>query len=98
MDYIKDLRSHPIPAPLSQEDQLDPAIPEEDLSPPKQDLVRVVIPYLPPSSINAIYADHDQPLAIVTPNSYQEALASPQSQQWLLSMKEELNALTEQGT
>ena len=58
----------------------------------------MVIPYLPPSNINAIVADPNQPQASTKPNSYQEALASPQSQQWLLSMKEELNALTEQGT
>jgi hypothetical protein len=58
----------------------------------------MVIPYMPPSNINAIHADIDQPQATVKPNSYQEAIASHQSKQWLLSMKEEYDALLEQGT
>jgi hypothetical protein len=70
MDYTEDLRSSM--APLHQEsiqDQLDLALQpndpssqqDQDPSPPKQDLVRVVIPYMPPGNINAIHADIDQP-------------------------------------
>ena len=110
MDYIEDLRSNlKSPSPLQQEsiqDQLDLALQPEDPSPPKQDhpsppkqdLVRVLIPYLPPSNINAIVADPNQPQASTKPNSYQEAMASPQFKQWLLSMKEEHDAHQEQGT
>jgi hypothetical protein len=103
MDYIEDLRPS---APLQQDQedaqhQLDSALQEQNQnqnpSLPKQDLVRVVIPYLPPS-INAIQADLAQSLAAAKPNSYQEAMASPQSNQWLLSMKEEFDALQQQGT
>ena len=83
------------PSDNSQE-LLDSAL-LHDLSPPKRDQVRVVILYIPPT-INFVSADKSQPKAEHVPNSYTEALSSPQSKQWLLSMQEQFDALKEQGT
>jgi len=110
MDYMENLRSTPTqgkgantPIPLPDEEkiqnQLDLALnQDQDRAPLGHDQVRVVIPYMPPSNINSIMADISKPQATLKPNSYQEAIASPQSDQWLLSMKEEINALNQQGT
>jgi hypothetical protein len=110
MDYIEDLRqspslvtsgSRPKMEPQQQDltniqNQFDPALLHQDLS-PVQDQVRVVIPYIPPSQpINATIAE-SKPRA-AKPNSYQEALASPQSKQWSLSMQEEVDDLNKQNT
>lgn len=42
-------------------------------------------------------ADHKS-TPITTPNSYREAMASPEAHQWLEAMTEEINAITRNGT